>query len=275
MTALPVVGIVGTSIADGTGAPALESYPVVACKNAHLPYLILGRGGESMSILNGATHHAVRYALLAMATDVISEHGVNDGISGGAASFATYQSRYATEWAALAAIRTGMRVWQNTLPPSYNTSTDAWLTTTNQGVSPGNTVRLAVNAWLRDGAPYVSGSPAATSTSGASRCNVYGVTGALVTAASGPAGHPLAGVFEVADAWESARDSGIWKADGTTGGKYTGDGVHPFASSVTPTTAAAAAISTAAITAAFTATQGQAAPKTLVKVGGVFRKITP
>lgn len=72
--------------------------------------------------------------------------------------------------------------------------------------------REKLNDWLRDGSPLVDGAPAAIGTVGALRM--------------GQAGHPLYGLFEVADVVETARNSGRWKTDGTIQ-KYTKDGIHP------------------------------------------------
>lgn len=43
---------------------------------------------------------------------------------------------------------------------------------------------------------------------------------------AGEVGHPLHAVFDVADIFETARNSGRWKTDGTAG-KWTADGIHP------------------------------------------------
>lgn len=104
----------------------------------------------------------------------------------GGASAATVQTRLQAVWALLTA--RGLPVYGATIPP-VTTSTDNWATTANQTLAPANAVRLAVNAWLR----------------------------------TKPA--PLVKVYEFADAVESARDSGLWKANGTAYG-YTQDGVH-------------------------------------------------
>ena len=82
----------------------------------------------------------------------------------------------------------------------YTTSTDRWVTTTNQTVvnSSVNTIRIAHNAWVRAGCPIVNGAAVAVGTSGA--------------LLAGQTGHPILGYLEVADVVESARDSGKWKA---------------------------------------------------------------
>lgn len=79
----------------------------------------------------------------------------------------------------------GMSVYGATVPPN-TTSTDAWATTTNQTAYSSEADRTAFNDWIRAGADST-----------------------------------LAGFFETADAVETARNSGIWKA------AHTSDGVHP------------------------------------------------
>lgn len=74
-------------------------------------------------------------------------------------------------------------IFQCTLDP-VSSSTDSWATTANQTTAGSNAVRVALNQQLRE---------------------------------SGL----IAGVFELADQVETARDSGIWKAPG-----YTADGLH-------------------------------------------------
>lgn len=80
-------------------------------------------------------------------------------------------------------------VFQTTLTPT-STSSDSWATTVNQTTDATNTVRIAVNSDIRGG-----------------------LTG-------------MSGVFDVADVLESARDSGLWRADL---GATTADGIHPNA----------------------------------------------
>ncbi len=105
----------------------------------------------------------------------------------------------------------GMVPRQTTITP-LTTSTDAWATVENQTV--GNVAgvednRVALNTWLRDGAPIVNGAVVATGTNPAVRI--------------GQSGHPLVGYVDTANAVESALNSGKWKAG------YTGDGTHPNA----------------------------------------------
>lgn len=92
----------------------------------------------------------------------------------------------------------GKRVYLCTIPPSA-TSTDGFATVNNQTTAADNPARITLNAWIRT-------TPA-----------------------------PCKGFIELADAVESARDSGKWKAG------YTTAGIHPNA---TGSAAAAAAVPT-------------------------------
>ncbi|WP_217429556.1 hypothetical protein, partial [Sphingomonas bacterium] len=97
----------------------------------------------------------------------------------------------AQTWSALQALYqafAGRPVYQTTIGP-VSTSGDNWATTAGQTSEGHNAARVALNAIIRGG-PW-----------------------------------PLAGWFEVADAVESARDSGVWKASGTAYG-MTVDGTH-------------------------------------------------
>lgn len=80
-------------------------------------------------------------------------------------------------------LKRGKRVWIHTLRPE-TTSTDGWITTANQTPLADEAGRVMMNEWLR----------------------------------TVPA--PFSGYFELADAVETSRNSGIWKAG------YTLDGVH-------------------------------------------------
>ena len=88
----------------------------------------------------------------------------------------------------------GKPVYTSTVAPA-TTSTDGWVTTGNQTAGSTNANRITLNGLIRAG---ISG---------------------------------LSGYFEIADAVETSRDSGIWKAN------YTDDGVHAVdlgADAITP-----------------------------------------
>jgi len=147
--------------------------------------------------LTSTTKH--RLKLAATATRVLEAYGINDIRINNIAAFDLMVNRLLIwKWLALR----GIDVWAGTMPPN-STSTDTWATVANQTVSNAgqNTVRITVNNWIRDGAPINSlGFPVPTGTVGALRAGSFG--------------HPLRGYVELADAVESSRDSGLWKADG-------------------------------------------------------------
>jgi hypothetical protein len=200
-----VVGIVGDSIAAGTGDN--QRGWVEASLDARYSFQKAAYPSEQMSKWtdnNGATRYR-RLGFLAHVgvTHIFAFHGRNDmdltygTLRTNAVAYWTTLSRFAPTWAC-------------TIMP-YTTSTDSWATVANQtlyGTSEGN--RVNYNTWLRDGAP-IDGSGVPQSP---------GATGGSIVRA-GAAGHPLAGVIELADLAESARDSGKWKAG------YTSDGLHP------------------------------------------------
>lgn len=99
---------------------------------------------------------------------------------------------YSTLWTNLNNL--GIKVYQCTCPPR-TTSTDGWVTTGNQTKNVSDADRVLFNNAMRAiTSPHAAGSP-------------------------------LTGFIEVADTVESARDSGLWKAN------YTADGIHGNATS--------------------------------------------
>lgn len=128
------------------------------------------------------TGKLIRGSVALSADYAICNYGINDLVA--SASVATLQASLVSVWTALA--NSGVRVYQCTITPKTS-STDAWATTANQTPNlPNESFRTNINDWIRT-------TPA-----------------------------PLAGYFETADAVESARNSGLWKAPG-----YTADGLHP------------------------------------------------
>lgn len=215
-----VLGIVGDSIAAGSGDSGtwLDGGWVVRALNLGYAYQNIGLPSQTVDgwYAQEGLNKSLQQALLERVgpTHILCELGVN-GISAGFATWSSHLLGTGTKgaWGSLAAF--GVPIYQTTITPQ-TTSSDAWATVNNQTVaSAGNeTARLAANAWLRDGAP-ITASPAAGGTVAA-----VGASGVL---RAGQTGHPLAGIIEVADLAESARDSGKWKAG------YTGDGTHPNA----------------------------------------------
>ena len=130
---------------------------------------------------NVVANYTKRLDLSKYCSDVVGNLGTNDLFQGN--SSATIQANIQS--VATAFGRAGRSVFWATITPS-TTSTDSWATTVNQTVKSSEANRVAVNNWLRTGGvPYIMGH------------------------------------FECADAVETARDSGIWKAPG-----WTTDGTH-------------------------------------------------
>lgn len=146
---------------------------------------------------------------------VINEYGINDLQSG--ATLAQLQARSFANTVITRNPWVNGR-YQQTLGPK-SSSTDGFATATNQTTDGINAARVQFNDWVRDGMPEIGQTAVATGTVGAIR--------------AGEGGHPYTGYLEVADLCESARNSGIWKAN------YTSDGLHP---NVTGNAAIAAAL---------------------------------
>ena len=206
---LPVVGIVGDSIAAGTG-DSQRGWPQ-RWLDGNYAHVKVAHPGEGVGTGWGANQGLSRFRRMALmdlagVSHVIAEYIVNDL----GTTYATLLANQITYWKQVANFG---RVWATTATPQTS-STDSWATTTNQTVldSAKETKRLDYNAWLRDGAPIVAGVAVAVGTNPAVR--------------AGETGHPLAGYLEVADLCESARNSGKWRVDL---GAPTTDGTHPAA----------------------------------------------
>lgn len=203
--ALVVLGIVGDSIANGSNDTGSDLGYIARAANAvSMSWQRLSQPGDSAFDWVPPAQREHRARLLPYCTHSVCDFGRNDLSAG--RTLAQIQADLITSWNVNVA--QGVKTWQTTITPK-TTSTDGWATVANQTVTSDNTVRLNLNAWLRDGAPMSAGAAVATGTVGAARCAYYNSSGALVTAPSGAA-HPLQGVFEVADLAESARDSGKW-----------------------------------------------------------------
>jgi lysophospholipase L1-like esterase len=205
---LPSVIIIGDSIGSGYGdAPGTISHqgrnittPAIA-GGGFIARALHGQIGAVQVAFPGDTvgdfitnqGHFRRMSFASIASTAIVEYGRNDLTTGD--PVATIQANLVTLWTMCA--NRGMRVFQTTITPRTS-STDGWVSAGNQATTGNEANRTALNDWLRAGAPLVSGVATAVGTSGA------------LTA--GQTGHPLFGVFEVADLVETARNSGIWKA---------------------------------------------------------------
>lgn len=206
--ATPVVGFIGTSIAEGYNDQAHNAHFVQACNARNVPVVRVAHGGSSALRWNLSGNHEIRMALLGQATDVVVEHLTNDFQN----SLTNPPIPTVTDWVNCATrLRTlhkmlsdaGKRAYQLTGCPSYNKSTDGWATVGSQSANDKDIVRTMTNAWIRAGCPEKAGVPVVPGTSGAI-----------------PSPY-LTGWFEVADVVETARDSGVWKQG------MTADGIHP------------------------------------------------
>lgn len=205
----PVLAGIGDSIMAGTG----DSNTIGMFYRAFSGVLAEQRIAYPSESVNGFSQprlSARRLPLIDCATHAICNLGVNDVKAGTAA--ATIEANLVKVWRAVAA--RGILVRQTTITP-VTTSTDVWATTANQTVTANEAIRVALNTWLRAGAPLDAGTLAVVSA---------GTSGALI---AGQPGHPLRAVVELADTVETARNSGIWQAG------YTGDGTHPNATAAT------------------------------------------
>lgn len=183
---LPTVAIVGDSISVGTndfgdggrasnftgysdgGLPA-GGY-IVRGLSTRYGWINVGVPSDQAQLFNAPAGHYRRISHLSGCTDAIVEYGINDVTAG--RTLAQIQSDLTNIWNLL--IRRGMKVRQSTIL-AKTTSSDLWTTTTGQAVYGSESVRTALNDWIRT-------TPA-----------------------------PLTGYIEAADLSETARNSGLWK----------------------------------------------------------------
>lgn len=169
--------IVGDSISAGSQDSAYDGFiggfVARALHTNKIAYVNLALGGAKAS--QWPSTASMRTNLVNDNRVAIVELGTNDILTDGT-DVDTTKARLLAAWTDLK--NRGLRVFACTILPRA-TSTDGWMTTANQTTvttSSFNATRIAVNDWIR-------------------------------TTPS-----PLSGYFETADAVESARDSGKWKA---------------------------------------------------------------
>lgn len=204
---LPVVCGLGDSIMSGQGDRPLDRGWFVQAFGGHLPFVKYGRPGATSQ-----TFWAIQTWRLYVrgATHTVVLLGTNDAAAGGA-TFDIVSARLLAIYLEL--IDWGTKPWGVTLPPR-TTSTDSYVTTANQTAFNtfyalgGSSDRARLNDWIRAGAPMDAATrlPVAPGTSGA------------VTV--------LDGSIDLADACETARNSGYWKTN-AAGNWATSDGLHP------------------------------------------------
>lgn len=236
-TNIPQVGLVGDSRVNSAGDnnPTEVSYLVRALNDSYA-YINTALNGDRGLWYGLPIGHYRRAPFTNSCTHVFANYGINDILQGAGATDTGARLNMLSAWWVHA--RRGSKVYANTMEPVTN-STDAWATTGNQSIANvgQNTVRIACNNWLRDGAPIVlTGATGIYGNNGTPQ--TIGATGAGVLRA-GDIGHPLAGWFDAADAVESSRDSGIWKSG------HTSDGLH---ANSTGNVAMAAVVPVASIT---------------------------
>lgn len=193
------------------GERALDALGYAAVKS--------GRGGDSYA-LGGGYNRAL--PSLAYATGFVDQMGINDG----GRTWDVNAPRMLTLWRNLRAA--GIEhVIKSTVTLSVGTSDD-WATLEGQTVSQVTEAgRVAINQWLRDGAPLTPDgtAPAPAGTAGGVRCTVIQPDG---TVTARDEGHPLTVVTDVVAAIESSPDSGKY-ALGAPATAMLGwaDGLHP------------------------------------------------
>lgn len=198
------VGIVGDSIAIGTGDvgtsfgsmdTALDNGWVMRLLNRQVPYVWYSKYADTASVM--ALNQHWRSGPLEHMTVMLDELGINDfvSLSHTAAQVANDKLSLARQ----ASVR-GLPLYWTTISP-VTTSTDLWATTGNQTKFANDSARVTFNDWLRAGAPIVQ-------SGGLWVYTAVGTGGATVI---GQSGHPVTGYFDVANAIESATDSGLWK----------------------------------------------------------------
>ncbi len=214
-TSKSVTAFVGDSIASGYDDVASDAGEMgfLARKFTaqSMPYVNLAISGESTGRWGIYPDIRRRSPMLEYADSVIVELGVNDLPD--LPTLAALNQVRINNWLMFA--KRGLRVYQTTITPRVLTSTDSWATLGGQSFVPAEeALRLATNAWIRDGAPMIGTAPALTGSNAAGTIRI------------GQHGHPVLAYFEVADVCESARNSGLWKVTGVANG-YTDDGIHP------------------------------------------------
>lgn len=208
------VAIQGDSIAAGIGDGAFVGYdigylPQVAanlyyCGGGYVQRALSGNAGSIMVAQQGdsignfvaGVGHFRRASLTPFTKFAVLEYGRNDLTA--LQTPATIQANLLAQ--AKANVAKGLYGSIVVTLTPYTTSTDNFSTVGNQATvsSTGEGYRVTHNAWVRDGCPIVNGAAVAAGTVGALR--------------AGQSGHPILGYIEVANAVESAQDSGKWKA---------------------------------------------------------------
>jgi hypothetical protein len=199
---LPVVGILGDSIAQGAGSPVSPAtgrdVGVVeqACQQAGIGYVNFGINGyRAWELARAVSANESRLEILAACSDVVLSIGTNDlsAYHFGRSTAPFIIARLQKIWAVLASRR--VKIWQATIPPMTH-STDGFRTLNNQSL------------WNSNYGPEVSGG---------SQWSIINTYIRTVPA-------PLTGIIDIAAkaAVLDSRGHYVWKPG------YTADGKHPI-----------------------------------------------
>jgi hypothetical protein len=165
-------------------------------------YINLCQGAEQAAHFLTVTKRQARQRIWAGAvTDAVQQY-VNNDVHLGGASFASVALLLQQMWT-LVDKYGSPRLTQLTCT-GRTTSSDNWTTIAGQTAHANNSVRIAINQWLRAGAPQDSnGLAVAPGTAGA-------VVNPLLAKGYAGAGMVAAGVVDWLTGIESATDSGLW-----------------------------------------------------------------
>lgn len=197
-TTVPAIAVIGDSRAQGINDAGSSAIGFVGefgrILDPLVPNINLGQQSDMAQFFAGSSSR--RIAMLDVVDGVIYQLGINDHKATTPRTAAQMVGDLKVIAASIAVL--GKPLLAATLAP-YTTSTDSWATTGNQTVRAYEAQRIAYNDLVRQG----------------------GIEN-------------VAGYIEVADAVETARNSGIWKAPG-----YTTDGLHESATANAAIAAAA------------------------------------
>jgi lysophospholipase L1-like esterase len=147
--------LVGDSIVDGTGDTSYlienTGFPAIYCYNNKIGSTKISIPGETANGYISNTNTSpltIRMPFVKNHTDVLCDYGINDVSNG--RSLAQIQADLLRIWRYFAT--RGLRVYQTTITPK-TTTTDLFMTLANQTVTANESVRLALNVWLRDTSP--------------------------------------------------------------------------------------------------------------------------
>jgi hypothetical protein len=186
-----------------------------------VPWINMSMPGEFASNLASPTGHRYRMSFIGRTKYTLGMLTTNDTGTLLASAVPALTSEKNLLIIATDESARGSLPWFVTVIPK-TTSPTAFLNTADQIISGSEPVRLAINAWYRDGAPMDCitrlGLVAGTTTATTARTQYWTGATKVVSASTGagcPASftHPINGVMEAADAVETSRNSGVWQVD--------------------------------------------------------------